>query len=266
MKQIKIGFIGVGNMGGSLASAISRYDGAKISVFDKDINKCVALKDKCHLTVADMSIVAGSDFLFLGVKPAAVFDLCRELSSVLGSNTTLISMAAGVDIASLQECLPEGTPIIRIMPNTPVAVGQGMTVYAASAEVSPGIERDFCAFMSKTGALDKQSECLIDAACAVQGCGPAFAYMFIDAIAKGGARCGIDYKTALRYACKTVAGACAMIEESAISPEQLRQEVCSPGGSTIEGVKALFAADLEGTCISAVKASFERTKELGKKK
>ena len=266
---MKIGFIGCGNMGGALAFAIGSTGAHEILLADTNTEKAEALAARIGAVVTDAEALAScADFLFLGVKPYGIRPLVASLSDALKGNTTrtLVSMAAGVRVEAIENALATKNPVIRILPNTPVAVGKGMTVYTPSARVGVETENAFVSLMTPTGAVDRIDESLIDAACAVAGCGPAFAYMFIDALAKGGERAGLSYDSAKRYAAEMVKGAAEMVLAQKKSPDTLREEVCSPGGSTIEGVRSLWNDNFSDTVSRAVNASYHRTVELGKPK
>lgn len=265
---MKVGFIGCGNMGGALARAIGSICGVEILLADRDSEKAEALaRELGGKADAAESLCRECDFLFLGVKPNGLAPLLSELDSALKLNTgvVLVSMAAGVTLATLESLTGSPYPTVRIMPNTPVAVGEGMTVYAKNALVTEEKEAEFLRIMKPTGTLDKLDEELIDAACAVSGCGPAFAYMFIDALADGGVSAGLSREAALLFAAEMVRGAAKMVLSSLDTPSTLKERVCSPGGSTIEGVKSLDADGFSDTVRRAVKASFEKTKLLGRK-
>ena len=150
------------------------------------------------------------------------------------------------------------------MPNTAVEVGEGMILYTVNSLVDPSSEKDFLGFMSAAGELDKLPENLIDAGCAVSGCGPAFVYMFIEAMADGGVKCGLSRAAAVKYAEQTLVGAAKLGKVSGRHPEELKDAVCSPAGSTIAGTFALEKGGFRASVIDAVNAAFERTKELGK--
>ena len=263
---MKIGFIGCGNMGGALAGAVSKYCGSDIYLCDFDGEK---LRTLCDATggkaICAKEIFEICDYIFLGVKPAAVPSVLSENAGMLSHNSksVLISMAAGVKIEKIEKFLPTPHPVIRIMPNTPVAKGLGMTVYCKNDLVSEEQAAEFSAFMEPSGKLDYISEGLIDAACAVSGCGPAFAYMFIEALADGGVECGLPRDKALLYASQMLKGAAEMALSTGKHPGVLKDEVCSPGGSTIEGVHALEEGAFRATSIDAVKAAYEKTKKLG---
>ncbi len=263
---MKIGFLGCGNMGGALCRAVRRaLPSATLLLSDANEEKRDALASAVSGEVrASEAMLLEADYVFLGLKPQVLPMALSALSSALAaSSATFISMAAGVPIAALEGILP-GKAVIRIMPNTPVEVGMGMTVFTPSALVTDAAKADFISMMQSSGRLDEIPEDLMDAACSVSGCGPAFAYLFANALAEGGAACGLSYEQALSYAAATVSGAMKMIEATARHPKALAEAVCSPGGSTLAGVGALDEGHFHETAQSAVRAAYHRTKELGK--
>ena len=262
-----IGFIGAGNMGGALAAAACRAGYAEnVFLYDKDTAKAETLAAKLSCHTGTLEAVTACDVIFLGVKPQFLASLADEAASLLTRRSTvpvLVSMAAGVQLSRLGELFGD-LPIIRIMPNMPVAAGAGMIVYCRNGKVCDEALDFFLAVMREAGKLDAIPESLFDAATAVSGCGPAFVDLFIEALADGGVKCGLPRDKALIYAEQTVLGAAKYALESGIHPAALKDAVCSPGGSTIEGVRALEAGGFRSLAIEAVAASFEKTKALGK--
>ena len=149
------------------------------------------------------------------------------------------------------------------MPNTPAEVGRGMILYTANTRGSGSIPV-FLRAMEAAGRLDAIEERLIDAASAISGCGPAFVYMFIEAMADGGVMSGLPRDKAMLYAAETLIGAAEVVKQTGRHPGALKDAVCSPGGSTIEGVKALEDGKMRGTVSGAVVAAYEKTLKLGK--
>lgn len=263
--MIKIGFIGAGNMGGALAIAASKVENTKISIYDKDEEKAAALAKKANAELSSARAIAcESDYVFIAVKPNIVPIVAEEIKEYITKNTCIVSMAAGVSIDSLKSYFGKDKKIIRIMPNTPATVGKGMMLFTLSSEVSEKEKCGFLNIMSESGDLDEIPEKLIDAASAVSGCGPAFVYMFIEAMADGAVECGLPRDKALTYAANTLIGASEMVKQTGIHPEELKDSVCSPGGSTIAGVHALDSASFRGTVAGAVIASYKKTLTLGK--
>ncbi len=263
---MKIGFIGTGNMGGALASAVSK-SGSEVYLYDKDSVKADSLAREISAdSVCAETLINECEFIFIGVKPQFLPALSAEIKPLLEKKSgefTLVSMAAGVSLKSLNE-LFGSVPTVRIMPNTPASVGKGVILYCTDG-VDSSNENAFKEFMAPCGTVDRIEERLIDAASAVSGCGPAFAYMFIDALADGAVECGLPRDKALDYAASTLEGAAALLKASGRHPAELKDAVCSPAGSTIEGVRALEEGSFRAACINAVKASYERTRELGQK-
>ena len=259
---MKIGFIGAGNMGSALAKAARKGEN-EVLLYDTSREKAEAVAAEISARAAERDEVCNSDVIFLAVKPNILPIVSEELKGKIKAGAVLISVAAGVTLMRLEELFPS-YPIIRIMPNTPAAVGCGMIVWCKNAHLSDEDAEKTIGAMSEAGNFLKIDEEKIDAATAVSGCGPAFVYMFIDALIKGGVEAGLSPTAARELASRTVIGAGKMVEESDCTPEALRIAVCSPGGSTIEGVKSLMANDFEKTVMGAVESSFRRTKELGK--
>ena len=171
-------------------------------------------------------------------------------------------MAAGVSVAKLEELLGDA-PIIRIMPNTPCEVGHGMILYTSNAGGRASVPA-FLEIMAAAGRCDAIEERLIDAASAISGCGPAFVYMFIEALADGGVMSGLPRDKAMMYAAETLIGAAEVVKQTGRHPGELKDAVCSPGGSTIEGVKALEDGAMRGVVSGAVAAAYKKTLILGK--
>ena len=261
--MIKIGFIGCGNMGGALAAAAAKYKAAEIRLFDKDEDKATSLAERIGGIVCDIDGVCACELVFLGVKPNIIPIVADEIATkVAASGATVISMAAGISLAKLAVMLGD-LPIIRIMPNTPAEVGYGMILYTAN-EKGAGTVPLFLESMAAAGKFDAIDERLIDAASAISGCGPAFVYMFIEALADGGVMSGLPRDKAMLYAAETLIGAAEVVKQTGRHPGALKDAVCSPGGSTIEGVKALEDGKMRGTVTGAVVASYEKTLKLGK--
>ena len=261
--MVKIGFIGCGNMGGALATAASKYKDVEIRLFDKDEAKAEALSAHIGGVVCDVECVCECDLVFLGVKPNIISSVAEEIAGkVAASGATVISMAAGVSVAKLEAALGN-VPIIRIMPNTPAEVGYGMILYTANTKGYESVSL-FLEVMAAAGRFDAIEERLIDAASAISGCGPAFVYMFIESLADGGVLSGLPREKAMLYAAETLIGAAEVVKQTGRHPGVLKDAVCSPGGSTIEGVKALEDGKLRGTVSGAVVAAYEKTLKLGK--
>lgn len=264
----KIGFIGCGNMGGSLVKAVAKAGYTEnIYITDFDINKVKALCDELSVNPSNIeSIASECDYIFIGVKPqviSACFDSIKDILLNRKSKFVIVSMAAGVKISDIKT-ISGSNSVIRIMPNLPVALGKGV-VLACCENVSEEQKLVFEKIMSASGVFDWLDEKFIDAASAVSGCGPAYAYMFIEALADGAVACGLPRDKAMLYAAGMLSGSAEMVLNSGKHPGKLKDEVCSPGGSTIAGVKALEDGCFRGSVINAVISAYEKTLDLGKK-
>ncbi len=265
-----IGFIGCGNMGGALARAVCKQqDAAQVYLANRTMAKAQALADAlgCQ-TASNHEIAATCDFIFLGVKPFLMADMLAVIAPTLAARSTpfvLVSMAAGLTTARIQEMAGGAYPVIRIMPNTPSSIGVGMIQYCtAGLSAESVIVGMFCQLLGKAGRLDPLDEHLIDAASAVSGSGPAWAYQFIEALADGGVACGLPRAKAIEYAAQMLAGSAQLVLESGQHPGALKDAVCSPNGSTIQGVRVLEERAMRGAVMDAVIATYEKNKEMGK--
>ena len=260
---MKYGFIGCGNMGGALATALSKKT-TDILLSDRP-ERAAQLAAQLGCAHGTNAEAVACQRVFLGVKPQMMADVLWDLKSDLAKRKPLlISMAAGLTIERIEIMAGCRLPIIRIMPNTPVSVGKGVILYCCNDLVDDATLADFLSDMQYAGTLDPLDEKLIDAACAVSGCGPAFVYMFIEAMADGAVASGLPRDKALKYAAATLAGAAEMALVTQQPPQTLKDAVCSPGGSTIAGVRALEGRGFRGTVMDAIIAAYRRNVELGK--
>lgn len=262
----QLGFIGCGNMGGALVrAAVKSVGGANIAVCDFDQAKANTLQKECGVFATDAAtLVANCKFVVLGVKPQNLQETLQSIAAPLANNkdVVVITMAAGASIASIRAFSGLDLPVIRIMPNTPVLVEKGMILYCVS-NVSKQDENAFLAAFAKAGVLDKIPEEKIDAASALSGCGPAYVYAFAEALADGAVECGVPRDKAALYTAQTLLGAAEMLLTYG-HPGDLKDAVCSPGGTTIAGIHALEKAGMRNAAMDAVAAAYKRTLELKK--
>lgn len=261
---MKYGFIGCGNMGGAIAKALAATT-KNILVADPSANTKV-LADSLGIGTSENQTVAKTcDRIFLAVKPQILRSVVKEIAPVLAQRKPLlITMAAGIEICQIEEMVGTPLPIIRIMPNTPVAVGKGMILYCHNNLVASEDIVSFLEDMQYAGQLDPLDEKLIDAASALSGSGPAYMYLFLDAMADGAVACGLPRAKAITYAAATMEGAAQMLLQTGSHPACLKDAVCSPGGSTIAGIQALEDKGFRGAVIDCIMAAYKRNKELGK--
>ena len=265
----KAAFIGAGNMGGALIKAACRALGPdQVIIADGDAARAAALAGELGCAAAESNEAAAlaAEYVFLCVKPQVLPGVVKALAGVL-SGRVVVSIAAGVQIASIRAWLGpvEREPaVLRVMPNTPAAIGQGMLALAGEPDAAEEHFAAVEAILAKAGRVERLAEPLMDQFSAVAGCGPAYVYQFIEALADGGVLVGLPRKQAQVYAAQMVLGAAAMVLESGEHPGALKDAVCSPGGSTIAGVAALERGGFRAAAIQAVADSYRKTVELGK--
>ena len=260
------GFIGTGNMGGALARAARKsLDGKQILLANRTAAKAETLAAELDCNAADVKTVAATaDYIFLGVKPQMMEGLLSSIRDTLAERQDrfiLVTMAAGLTIRRIREMAGD-YPVIRIMPNTPSSIGEGMILYTAGSDVLDIELQVFLTAMEGAGRLSPLSEHLMDAGRAISGCGPAFVDLFIEALADGGVACGLPRASALEFAAQMVAGSARLVLESGKHPGVLKDAVCSPGGTTIQGVRALEDGGFRGTVMNAVIKAYEKNFDL----
>ena len=255
-------------MGSALARSVMKSVSAfHIVINDVNKEKVDAFCSDTGAMYGDLDEIASDcKYIFIAVKPQMLAALASELRPMLAERKdgfVLVSMAAGVTTSRLTE-LFGSYPTVRIMPNLPVSVGEGVVLYTATEGVTKADLDGFLDMMKNAGTLMRLDEKLIDAGTSVSGCGPAFVCQVIEALARGGEKCGLSYEDALVMAEHTLIGTAKMLAETKGDPIVLCRAVCSPGGSTIEGVKTLENGGVDRLFGDAVEASYKRNIELGK--
>ena len=267
MGERNIGFIGAGNMAGALIRGLISAGivrGEEISAHDirRDRLDELAQKDGIVPAPSNADLCRKAGAVFLAVKPQQVKDVLQEIAPVLGEDKLLISIAAGVTLLQIESQLKRKTRLVRVMPNTPLLVGKGMSAVAFGSEVLEE-DREFVReILGAVGRVVEVEEKMMDAVTALSGSGPAYVFSFIEGLADGGVKVGIPRSTALLLAAQTVAGAAEMVMATGRHPGELKDMVTSPGGTTIQGYQVLEKAGLKGTLISAVEAAYRRAREL----
>jgi pyrroline-5-carboxylate reductase len=270
----RVSFIGCGNMGAALIRGVCRsIGGESVVVFDTDSPKALALAQEtgCHVAPSAQAAVEASKFVVMCVKPQILGPVLEGLGSALEKPSALgrrviVSIAAGVGLMSISGFMPQScgdAPIIRIMPNLAAGVGMGMTLAAVNPFVSDDDYNEFAQIFGLTGEIIKTDENSLDLGTAISGCAPAFTAMFIEALADGGVEIGLSREMALKLAIQTVRGTAHMLSETGMHPAQLKDGVCSPGGSTIAGVASLEKNGFRTAAAQAVVSSNLRNIELG---
>ena len=265
---MKIGFIGAGNMGSSIISGLLREG----SVSPQDI--CISRKrpelsapfaaQGVHVMGSNVELARMCDCVVLAIKPIYAAQVIKEVHAQLAGKF-VISIVAGWTYEMLEEALPSDARFVRVMPNTPLAVGEGMTLISSRCTCT----QDEFAFAKRmfeaAGKVAVVEDHVFTPANGISGCGPAFVYAFIEAMADGGVRYGVPRALAYDLAAQTLIGAAKMVQETGEHPGRLKDAVCSPGGTTIEGIYALEKGGMRAAVIEAVGATVEKTNRLAKK-
>lgn len=262
---MKYGFIGCGNMGGAIATAMSKTT-CDMALTDRSgKGKALAEKLGCAYLEENSNVIASCDRIFLGVKPQMMQGVLEKLRDVLAEKKPLlITMAAGLTMEKIESFAGLRLPVIRIMPNTPVAIGEGLVLYCANDLVDNATLDSFLQDMAPCGRVAQLDEHLMDAGSALSGSGPAYLYVFLEAMADGAVACGIPRAKAMEYAAATMTGAAEMYLATGQHPGALKDAVCSPMGSTIAGIRALEARNFRSAVMECVCATYQRNLELGK--
>jgi len=264
MEIRSVGFIGTGHMGTAIAKAVAVKD-AKLPMLlaNRHPEKAEALARElpCARVCSNEQVAEEADLIFICVKPRYVAEMLSTLQRCLQARKTpfiLVSMVSGLTCERIRALAGGDHPVIRMMPNTPAAIGEGVIQYCSLGAAEEDVAA-FAALLEKAGLVDPLEEGLIDAASALSGCGPAFTYMYMEALADGAVACGMPRDKAYRYAAQMVRGSAAMILQEQGHPGELKDAVCSPGGTTIQGVRVLENAGFRGAVMDAVIAAFDKT-------
>jgi pyrroline-5-carboxylate reductase len=263
----RISFVGGGRMAEALISGVlsSRaYKADQIHVADPDAARLDHLKRQhgVQVGVSNHEAVISGDVVVLAVKPQVTDEVLKEIGDVLGKRL-VISVVAGVRLRRIIEACGPQSRAIRAMPNTPAMVGEGMTALA----IGPGIGEHEVAsarqIFESVGKVVPVDERFMDAVTGLSGSGPAYVFLMIEAMADGGVKMGLPRETASLLAAQTVLGAARMVLETGQHPARLKDQVASPGGTTIAGLHRLEQGGLRGLLIDAVEAATKRSQELG---
>lgn len=261
-----IACIGTGAMGGAIMRAVcKKYDVSKIKVTDKnaDMGKAFAAETGAAFVGSNVEVLKDSKYIFLAVKPQFLGDVFEEIKNTISEDSVIISMAAGVKIEKLEAFAPKAR-FVRMMPNVCAQIGEAMTAVTCNANITKEEFAEVQEILSSAGKVEVVPEKLMDCVTAVSGSGPAFVFMFIEALADAAVKCGMPRTQAYTYAAQTVYGSAGMVLETGKHPAVLKDMVCSPAGTTIEGVAALEKDGFRNAVIDAVTAAYERSAGLGK--
>lgn len=260
-----ISCIGTGAMGGAIMRAVcKKFDAKKIKVTDKnsEAGEKFAAENGC-LFVKTNKEALDAKYVFLAVKPQFLGEVFEEIKDDISPESVVISMAAGVRLEKLQNFAPKAR-FARMMPNVCAQIGEAMTALTSGKNIT---EQEFSSvkeILSSAGKVEEVPEKLMDCVTAVSGSGPAFVFMFIEALADAAVRCGMPRNQAYTYAAQTVYGSAGMVIENKAHPAVLKDMVCSPAGTTIEGLAVLEKNNFRSAVIEAVTTACDRSAALGK--
>ncbi|KAK1896837.1 Pyrroline-5-carboxylate reductase 3 [Dissostichus eleginoides] len=266
--QLKIGFIGAGNMAFGIAKGILSGNAlpANIKVSAPSSRNLGRFQELgVAVTHSNEEVVSGSDLVFVAVKPHLVAPVLTEISEHVTERHIIVSVAAGVTLATLEELLPENSVAIRLMPNLPCLVQEGALLFARGSHAKQEDGALLRSLLHRCGLVEEGPEAWIDIHTGLSGSGVAFVYLFAEALAEGAVKMGMPSALAHSIASQTVLGAGKLLRESGKHPAQLRSEVCTPGGTTIYGLHTLEQGGLRAATMSAVESATQRARELGRK-
>ncbi|HOT61802.1 MAG TPA: pyrroline-5-carboxylate reductase [Treponemataceae bacterium] len=267
MARRTVGCIGTGVMGSALMEAVAKSAGAgEILLRDSEPGKAESLAARlgCAVAGSNRELAKGARFVFLAVKPAYLAGVLDEIGPALTQDTVLVSMAAGVPIDFIKRHVDGHPRVVRIMPNMPASVGAGMIAVASGPSVPASDVEELLRLLAPAGLAEITGEALMDAVTAVSGSGPAYGFIFIEALADAAVRMGMPRVQAIRYAAQTLKGAAESVLVTGTHPAALKDGVCSPAGTTIAAVAELEARGFRAAVMAAAQAAFDRSRELGK--
>ncbi|HTL32466.1 MAG TPA: pyrroline-5-carboxylate reductase [Kofleriaceae bacterium] len=264
-----IGFIGAGNMAEAMIGGLVRGNhvpASKIAASDPRKERLEELRTQfgIDVTTNNREIVQRSGLVVLSVKPQIMDKILREVGEHMKSGTLVVSIAAGVDTATIEEAVADGVRVVRAMPNTPALVGAGATAIAAGKHASETDLATAKALFDAVGITVELDESHLDAVTGLSGSGPAYIFLILEALADAGVKVGLSRRAAQRLAAQTVMGSAKMLLETDEHPGKLKDMVTSPGGTAIAGLHTLEEGGLRTTLINAVETATKRSRELGR--
>ena len=264
--MLKLGVIGGGVMAEAIISRLleqNLYSADSIIVSEPSEIRCQYWRDKYAVSTTknNQDVVNNSEQFLLAIKPQIFSTVVSNLTLTSTHKPLILSILAGVSLAKLKDGFPD-FPIVRVMPNTPAMVGQGMTAIAPNQMVSASQLDMAMTIFKSIGSVIEINESLMDAVTGLSGSGPAFVAIMIESLADGGVASGLPRSMALELAIQTVLGTAELIKQKNLHPAILKDQVSSPGGTTIAGVKALEEKGFRSSVISAVTSAYKRSQEL----
>ncbi len=261
-----IGFIGCGNMGSAIIEGVKKSDiTANFVVCDYNINKAeeIAKRLGIEAQATNSAVAKKADILFLCVKPNVLFDVIAEIKDLISRDTMIVSIAAGKSISDIEAAFEKPVKVVRVMPNTPALVGEGMSALCPNALAKDDVYmKTVCDIFASVGRAEVVSESVIDAVTAVSGSSPAYVFMMIEAMADAAVMGGMSRDMAYTFAAQAVLGSAKMVLETGENPSVLKDKVCSPSGTTIEAVAVLENMSFRSAIIEAMRACIEKSKSM----
>ncbi len=267
---MKIGFIGIGNMGGAILKgyleSISYEQRKEVFVLDKDVEKVKQFVDTygCNGVNSIVALMDNSDIVFLGVKPNHFEEILLKISQLNKEDKILVSMAAGISIKKINSFFQKKPKIIRIMPNTPAQVSQGMIAFTGSENVTEHEQDIVIRILSNLGIVEKIEESLIHTVIGASGSSPAYVYLFIQALVEAAVNNGMTEEKAKTFVAQSVKGAAEMVLKTGEKPVKLCENVCSPNGTTIEAVNYLNQSEFKKIVMEGFQRATDKSKKMEK--
>ncbi|MGE5391000.1 MAG: pyrroline-5-carboxylate reductase [Deltaproteobacteria bacterium] len=264
--SLNIGVIGCGKMAHAILTGLithrEKYN--KFMVYDVDPGRCQLFEQDFSAEVTSAkAVIAKSDLIILAVKPAQIEVVLTEVAGIITADKIIVSIAAGIKTTSIEKWITVHCPVIRVMPNTPALVGKGMTAICAGKRTQAEQVSMVFELFETIGSVVVINEKHMDAVTAISGCGPAYFYLIAEVMVNAGVNVGLDANLARQLVLETMQGSVSTMMSADRHPAQLRDDVCSPGGSTITAVRKLEENGIRKAFFDAVEAAWRRSIELG---
>jgi pyrroline-5-carboxylate reductase len=264
---MKLAALGTGKLGGAILRGWARaglVSPAELAVPDRASGRALATELGARVLGSNAEVVQGAELLLLAVKPYQLVPVLTEVHAALAPGCLVLSVAAGVSTQTLEAVLPQGQPVLRVLPNTPAQLGASASAFCRGRFATEAHAAKVVALFSALGLCVEVAESQMDAVVGVAASGVAFVYLFLEALTDGGVRMGLPRPIARQLAAQTLVGAGQMALETGLHPMELKDAVTTPAGTTMAGIAVLESAAFRGTVMEAVRAATERSAELGR--
>lgn len=262
---MNLAFIGYGNMAKAIINGLKLGKSDRLTIASP--SQQPALEGQCRFHPDNREAIQGADVIVLSVKPGKMTDVLRDIGSACPPQSVVISVAAGITVDWIKSFLPPDQAIVRCMPNTPIAVGQGATPLYANHPLSPHQKKNVEALFKHSSLITwLDNESTLNAFTALSGSGPAYVFLFMEALIEGGRQLGLTDEDARAFTIQTICGAVSLLKASGLSPAALRQQVTSSGGTTDAALTVLNQGQFTELVMEAMKKACDRAEELGSMK